>query len=382
MDAPSTTGVCLPTTLPCGAIGSAPAQTKGEPISRAAKDEIIAASVDIIISGILNSEYYASDYATKDQPHAANLLQTLHDSLIRHEGYAAEREAAGKSNEELDRAKRLLQSLVSATNRRVHIGLPTVYAYLLGKPNHYCSHQFEHWSFRQMLTMFVQELNNCWVKQEETPHTRKEGADLPHVGATTATGKAYDYDFRPAVIASFPLYFFIAGTKSVPTFHSKTWDWKAHPSGAEHPWFRGRRDPRLFVRSAKILVPGTGEKRQLESEGVKLTVADHYREIRLGEPWRVPLLFGKFPTAPDAESSVLEEGHYAMFAMMLLRPWRTAKDALAEWIGASAHFRGRAEGGIWQSLYDCYTTWKERPENRVAPFYSMDAAVLEKKRSA
>ena len=76
------------------------------------------ACVDTMVQLIIDHEFYASDYSTKDQPHAANLLQTLHDSLVRHDRYAAEREAAGKSSEDMDRARRLLQSLICATNRR------------------------------------------------------------------------------------------------------------------------------------------------------------------------------------------------------------------------------------------------------------------------
>ena len=75
------------------------------------------ASVEAMVEVMIDHEYYASDYSSKDQPHAANLLQTLHDSLIRHDRYAAEREATGKSNEGMDRARRLLQSLVTATTR-------------------------------------------------------------------------------------------------------------------------------------------------------------------------------------------------------------------------------------------------------------------------
>ena len=44
-----------------------------------------------IVSEIVDAEYYASDYSTKEQPHADNLLHTLHDSLEQHLRNAAER---------------------------------------------------------------------------------------------------------------------------------------------------------------------------------------------------------------------------------------------------------------------------------------------------
>ena len=335
-------------------------------------DDVITQSVETIVMEMLNSESYASDYVTKDQPHAANLLQTLHDSLIRHERYSAERRAAGKPDAESDRAKRLLQSLVTATNRRIHVGLPTVYAYLLQKPNHYCSHEFQSWSFTQMLTSCIKVLDVGWVKQSSLSLSYGERSALPHVAPTTATYAVYDYDFRPEAMERFPVYFFIAGTKSVASLHNTAWDWKPHADGTEHPCFRGRQDPQLFVLSRHIRDPASGKMRQLESQGKKLSKADHYREIRFFEPWRVPLLLGRFPTTPHAESLPRDRGLYALFVMMLLRPWRCFDAALVEWIGDAHTFRTSAEDDVWEALYDSYTRWRDMLSARAAPYFSMD----------
>ena len=110
-------------------------------------------SVDVMVQLIVDHEYYASDYSTKSQPHAANLLQTLHDSLVRHNRFAAEHDYAGKANVDLARAQRLLQSFICATNRRLHKGMP-VYAYLLGRPSHYCSYTFQPWSMQEVHGLF------------------------------------------------------------------------------------------------------------------------------------------------------------------------------------------------------------------------------------
>ena len=89
-------------------------------------DSLLEQSIKDMTQLIIDHEFYASDYSTKDQPHAANLLQTLHDSLIRHDHYAAERELSGKSEDDMDRARPLLQSLICATNRRLHKGMPSI----------------------------------------------------------------------------------------------------------------------------------------------------------------------------------------------------------------------------------------------------------------
>ena len=137
---------------------------------------------------IVDHEYYASDYSARNQPHAANLLQTLHDSLVRHDRFAREREAAGKSCEDMDRARRLLQSLVCATNRRLHKGMPSIYAYLLGKPNHYSSHEFRGWSVQEMFEVFHGTVRDHWLNQEHVPDGRLCDAPawFPPVTSSTA----------------------------------------------------------------------------------------------------------------------------------------------------------------------------------------------------
>ncbi len=107
------------------------------------------ACVDEMIEGIVAAEHYCVDYSSKEQPHAQGLLHTLHDSMVRAERFDQEKLPAASAEEptHFDSARRLLQRLVAATNRRLHKGFPSIYAYLLGRPNHYCSHEFVKYSF-------------------------------------------------------------------------------------------------------------------------------------------------------------------------------------------------------------------------------------------
>ena len=93
-------------------------------------------SMDTMTQLIIEHEFYAADYSTKSQPQAANLLQTLHDSLIRHSRFAAERGTSKQDASDSEKAQRLLQSLILATNRRLHKGMPSIHSHLLGRPNH------------------------------------------------------------------------------------------------------------------------------------------------------------------------------------------------------------------------------------------------------
>ena len=176
-------------------------------------------SMQSMVEQLTTRMHYAAGYAGKDQPHAANLLHTLHDSLVRFDHFRAEREAKGQSTEPIDCARRLLQSLVGSTNRRTHIGFPTVYAFVLGKPNHYCSHSFVQWSMAQLTRLFSATAVQFWTTDAFIfANTDKRGVPLkpPKVSWTpsasssegVATFKEFDYAYRLAVMERFPFYFF------------------------------------------------------------------------------------------------------------------------------------------------------------------------------
>ncbi len=55
---------------------------------------------------------------------------------------------------------------------------------------------------------------------------------------------------------------------------------------------------------------------------------DHYRRLRVREAWYIPELLGRFPSAPDANTTLKQNAEFAMFAMLLFRPWRSLKGLL------------------------------------------------------
>ena len=148
-------------TLPLGSSSSyVTSSHASDNVHNSELDEAIDEGIETKVDELVTRMYYAAGYAGKEQPHAANLLHTLHDSLVRFDHFSAERQIQGLSTEPVARARRLLQSLVAATNRRMHIGFPTVYAFLLGKPNHYCSNQFASCSMHQ----FIQTITTVATK--------------------------------------------------------------------------------------------------------------------------------------------------------------------------------------------------------------------------
>ena len=61
---------------------------------------------------------------------------------------------------------------------------------------------------------------------------------------------------------------------------------------------------------------------QDEARGGALLQFEYYVRLRVDKAWRVPVLYGRLPTKPDDLSPSEDKGAYALFVMLLLRPWR------------------------------------------------------------
>ena len=363
-------------------------------------DDPIRDSIAYTVDELVTRMYYAAGYAGKKQPQGANLLHTLHDSLMRFDHYSSELQATGQSTEKVDCAKRLLQSLVSATNRRMHTGFPSVYAFLLGKPNHYSSHEFVSWSIHELMSIFHALAIKNWTT-DALKHQDKDARGVPYpsfeepfvscwtISGSTSTHFDKDYSYRPEIMERFPFYFFLAGTKKVKTLKSQIWAWFAASESnngtlrkcqassgdpvvrGDHPCYRNGEDPALYVRS-KLIKEGTRFIPLRDQNGQIVLRADHYREICLREPWKVPLLFGNLPAPPKDSSDEIAKGKYALFAMMLLRPWRDLFLAIQSWIGPPRPHQTSSPKAIWMAVYDAYVVWRNQLEKSVAPYFSRE----------
>ncbi len=49
---------------------------------------------------------------------------------------------------------------------------------------------------------------------------------------------------------------------------------------------------------------------------------DLYITFNANEAWRLPELHGALPTLPDETSSATVKGHFALYGLLLLTPWR------------------------------------------------------------
>ena len=60
----------------------------------------------------------------------------------------------------------------------------------------------------------------------------------------------------------------------------------------------------------------------VDSDGEPLHKYDYYVRLRVDKPWKVPLLYGQLPRAPDSAATANERGTYGLLMMLLFRPFR------------------------------------------------------------
>lgn len=352
-----------------------------------AKD-VLQKSVDQLVQFTVDHEYYASDYSAKSQPHAVNLLNTLHDSIVQNRRFAAERELAGSERDNATRARKILQTLAAATEKRMHRGMPSIYAYLLGKPTHYSSHEFRPASgIENIVRHFMSSVEQHWLQQASFPvaHCEKSRS-WPKPGSFTAKEK--DFSFRPAALERFPFYFYVAGTKRTQMSDSATWDWHVasadEPSlkrrvildtgdgvlRGDHPCYRSGLDSRLVVRSKVIEDAGGDRAALLNHDGTPKLRADHYVRVLTQEPWYVPVVFAQYTQTPKDDAPIEQKGRYALNAMILFRPWRDPLRALSDWISEPDRYVGVPADRIWGCLHESFLDWSDHLQTLAAPHVS------------
>ena len=181
---------------------------------------------------------YAACYAGKVHLLVANLLRRARDNLVRFNHFAAERQAHRLSTDTVDRTRRTLQSLVGATNRRMHVGFPCVYAFLLRKPIHHCSHLFMTWSLHHLIQLCTGEVLEHWTADGKGNALTRWTSPTTCLLATLTTQKGFDYSYRRGVMEKLYIHFVLSGTKVVRDFFASTLDWfvATDGSGGLHPY--------------------------------------------------------------------------------------------------------------------------------------------------
>ena len=321
-----------------------------------------------MIETITDHEYYTGGYMIKGNDAAHGLLHCLHDAVLQHARCVASASSAVEPPDAAQaaaNAQRLFRRLIVAMNKRHRVGFPSVYAYLFGKPSFYCSHAF----VTLNVTAQFGHFEECISKRNFFDVPASAHAEHPAVvqhelpASTAPTYQAYDYNWRPMSLDSFPLYFFTAATEvsGPPAAAVLPWPQLEDESGQlrDHPCYERRlRDDRFVLRSKRVRgVDGVFAILRDPDTGEPLRRHDHYRRLRVDKPWRVPELQGYMPQKPAAGDSPERRGRYALYVMLLFRPWRSTRVALATWTGFNSS-AGVCEDDIWKSIDDEHSRWR------------------------
>lgn len=137
-----------------------------------------------------------------------------------------------------------------------------------------------------------------------------------------------------------------------------------------HPCYRHGCGPQSWERCFKYEEAAGQRTPLLDAKKQAIHRANHDREIRLCEPWRVPLLFGKLPHPPKKDADVGTKGLHALLAMILLRPWRCKHLGLKDWICAPPVSRLLSAKDLWQTLHTEYVKWNADLRTRTKPYFS------------
>ena len=314
-----------------------------------------AGSADEACSAMLDAmgdhEYYCASYSSKDQPHVEGLLMTLADGVRAKERDIAVAKEAGEEVSSHEVCRKLLHSLMAATNRRMHKGFPEMLTYLLRKPMEYCSHQFVHVTvdplFRVVLAHLFNVASPTYRPRDRTPANQNMRLYASPNLRTT------DYPFRPKQLEAFPLYFFISACEARTKLDSNSMEWEAilnkSSTSTDPVWVRHSSHECLMSKEFR-------DQPLLDAENQPLHRYAYYIKLKTNSPWKVPVLFGRSPRAPDDSSPPKEKGMYALFMMMLFRPHRSPHDLI------SVIFKGASvvgsEDAIYNLVYDEFLRWR------------------------
>ena len=330
-----------------------------------------------MIETITDHEYYTGGYMAKGGDKTQGLLHSLHDATLQHSRFIAQHDDMEQDKDPaigVRNARKLFYRLIFALNKRHKMGFASIYAYLFNKPSTYSSHLFTYLNLTAVFAACeatISAMNFFKLPAHLEAESPTATTDAPPA-SRSPTYTAYDYQWRPRCLEAFPLYFFSAGTDVVcqETASCLPWPLLKDESGAtrRHPCYERRAcDDRYIVHSAMVRNADGGFVALLDPDTQEiLRTYDHYRQLRCDRAWRVPELGGYMPhkpseDGPDATPEV--RGRYALFVMLLFRPWRNTRVAVGQWSGIQTN-QGINADDIWLSLHGEYTRWRQTLQQR------------------
>ena len=111
----------------------------------------------------------------------------------------------------------------------------------------------------------------------------------------------------------------------------------------------------------------------LKKNGKNLHYYRYYPKLRTTKSWVVPTLYGRMPKKPASDADDEEKGKYALFVMLLFRPWRGVHvpDFLHRVLCGGS---GMPLPVAWRLIYAEYMRWRRDDIDNVAQPYLQRAS--------
>ena len=162
---------------------------------------------------------YTTDYITKPTLKTATMFEVIRSVFKR------DSDAASKTGNLKEKARKIINSIVSGMTSKSEIGGPMAAMYLLGHPDHYTSHKFRNLYWRS----FVRQVRLAWEKHtgtsiadetlEQQPIEKvllmKKGEDIVKMNTTM------DYTCRPRVYENVSLHEWIRRAEKVKVYEPR-----------------------------------------------------------------------------------------------------------------------------------------------------------------
>jgi hypothetical protein len=197
---------------------------------------------------------YVSDYITKNGLNTYSIFEAIKGILDRHS------EILGGTTERKEKARRLITKIVNTLTSKMEIGGPMASLYLLGNPDHYTSHQFVSFYWKN----YVREAMKPWqtfdtMEVDERPEkVVLQKCEDKYVGVSSV----HDYIHRPKEHENVPLYEWVQSAKRIRK--GTATQEKDHPKSSYINNPAGQENDGLFMRLIAIDSISVCENNELE----------------------------------------------------------------------------------------------------------------------
>jgi hypothetical protein len=272
------------------------------------------------IRGVL---LYVTNYITKPALKTSVIFDTIRSVFQKN------LDLVSGSVDQQQLARKLMTKIVNSLSVKMEHGSPVINMYLLGNPDHYCSHNFSHCYWQAFVTNARAPWVSSTLADENNQHRNKpvQVSILKQGRQVVGLSPVMDYIWRPHELETLTLYDWLGNCVRERKKNSGK-RMGANQSNPDPPQVSDDEDEHMV-----------GEL--VESGNLLLFASEHPLEATHGVRWlskknkRVPNLIG--PSLPRPDQG--DRDYYCSTMLTLFKPWRTGHDL-------------RADMDTWEEAFD------------------------------